>query len=373
MVEIRLGFSQSRLNQRFPNVVFYVDGAPAGPSINPDPVYYFAGCIDEVEAFNRVLTPTEVHNLFAADIDGKCKATAYLLPWTGFCPGETSVNVQAQICNYSGETETFTCTFVGDPVSASCPAGPPIFNGVSPFTVVVPPGQCLPINLNLGRPANLGAGVGCYHLEVQSLGMPCQHFSLPGRVFATSGLHCFIAAPGDGGPKKMPTHVPTTVGGVLTNSSGASVGLTYRITVLNEALQPDDRMVSLNGMPPGTSATGLLTLPTIGQTALNVIAEFVPPDPGHVYTLQIEESTNGGASYAPLATLGIENVIVGGTLPPLKISRMGTDAKVDWNGMGILQKADAPGGPWTDIPTPANPYLFPMPGVPWKYFRETVP
>jgi len=47
--------------------------------------YYFNGYIDEVELFNRVLTPAEVQSIYQAGSDGKCKcatpSTHYMVAW----------------------------------------------------------------------------------------------------------------------------------------------------------------------------------------------------------------------------------------------------------------------------------------------------
>jgi len=70
----------------------------------------FAGIIDEVEVFDRVLTPTEIKEIFDADVDGKCKEgcssgfwktdnkTKFgAQQWVGVTPGEKFEDTFADI------------------------------------------------------------------------------------------------------------------------------------------------------------------------------------------------------------------------------------------------------------------------------------
>ena len=77
-------------------IIFYLNGAPVGPTLNPTARSgsltntsalrmgcrsfslsgFVNGSLDEIELFNRVLTPTEIQAIFNADSAGKCKCVS---------------------------------------------------------------------------------------------------------------------------------------------------------------------------------------------------------------------------------------------------------------------------------------------------------
>ena len=258
----------------------------------------------------------------------------------------------------SGAPQTYTYSFSGLPPTPACSESPTSFTPAS-GTVTVPPGQCITIPVTIGRPAGMNAKgqTGCYQMDVQSVTLPCAHFTCTDMLIDRRDL----CLPGPQGPAtELPVDSPTTLGGVLTNTSGASLTGTYRLTVLNEDTTPDTHNVSLNGLPPGVPVTGSLALTAGASADLSFVAEFVESNPNHVHTILIETALGGGG-YEALTSVSLENVIPeDGNGPFLDITRWENSAVIDWSGAGTLQMGDDLGGPWTGILEADTPYVLPL-------------
>jgi hypothetical protein len=186
---------------------FYLDGQPVGPPFNPTghpgslntaaPFRIGArsalvssgqvsavlnGCLDEVEAFSRVLSPDEVLAIYRADANGKCKRGSNLPPLSLFCGTAATVTVSAPICNYQVTPQTFTYALSGLPVQSGCAIpGPTSFTPAS-GTITVPAGKCVNVPISIVKPAAMtGAGMtSCYRLLVQN--------SVTGETFTAGGV-----------------------------------------------------------------------------------------------------------------------------------------------------------------------------------------
>jgi Concanavalin A-like lectin/glucanases superfamily len=174
---------------------FYLDGQPAGPPFNPTahagslnaaapfrigarsaltssgPVSaVLRGCLDEVEAFRRVLSPDEVLAIYRAGANGKCKRGCDLPSLARFCGTASTVTVFARICNYQSTPQVFTYSVLGLPVQSGCSIpGPANFTPAS-GAITVPPVKCTTVPISIAKPtAMTGAGMtACYSLLVQT-------------------------------------------------------------------------------------------------------------------------------------------------------------------------------------------------------------
>jgi hypothetical protein len=170
--------------------VFYVDGtqfwkfdprnhkqsldstAPfrVGATTISTPDSFFNGCIDEVVAYSRTLSLSEVQALYAAGSAGRCKrfCTASSLP---FPAGVTSGGVQGRICNATTVPQEYLSWIEGLPSQICGTVDGPSF---SPCTamITVPPGTCTTVGGSVTRPAGFNgtAQSACYRITVQSLG-----------------------------------------------------------------------------------------------------------------------------------------------------------------------------------------------------------
>lgn len=186
---------------------FYLDGQPAGPPFNPTGHAGFLsssapfrvgarsglvgsgavsavlnGCLDEVEAFTRVLSPDEVLAIYRAGGNGKCKQSGSVPETSLFCGTATTVTVSARICNDQVMPQTFTYTLSGLPVQNGCAIpGPTSFTPAS-GTVTVPAGTCKFVSVSIPKPAAMTAPglTSCYQMLVQN--------SATGETFTAGGV-----------------------------------------------------------------------------------------------------------------------------------------------------------------------------------------
>ncbi|MEZ4681202.1 MAG: LamG domain-containing protein [Caldilineaceae bacterium] len=165
---------------------FYVDGVEVGtrgnPTLRPNTLNnssplrigsstlavtnLFNGQIDEVEIFNRVVTPGEIAGIFQADYAGKCKDLV-AVPWdTPICKNQTSATIAVSVCNNDVVAHTYampaTGGIVGLPAGAhpSCSVNFPnavTYSVLTPQPINVPAGQCVPISVKINKPATLTA------------------------------------------------------------------------------------------------------------------------------------------------------------------------------------------------------------------------
>ena len=196
------------------SVRFYLDGAlvnaQAGPITGPignsSPLYvgagtapapnsFFHGGIDEVEIFNRVLTPVEIAGLWNAKQAGKCKIKCSV-PWdVSFPPGSNYVTVLARIWNCSG---------VPQPINWTASGPMPIPTGAGSF--ILPPFACTNVPIQICRPTN-GLPVGqvvIWNLAVTA-GNNCPSVCM-GSVINPGPI---VVNPNPGGPSSSPA--PTTL------------------------------------------------------------------------------------------------------------------------------------------------------------------
>lgn len=163
-------------------------GAPfrVGATTLSSTASFFKGCIDEVAAYNRLLTPSEVQEM-AAQNAGRCKRYCTASGAT-FPGGATSVSVGSRICNATALPQAYMYWYEARP-GALCgwgfftePGGPVGgtngVDGPTSFTpcsdlITVPPGTCVTVPTQMARPGGLKMGsnrIACYDLAVQSLG-----------------------------------------------------------------------------------------------------------------------------------------------------------------------------------------------------------
>ncbi|MBW8877040.1 MAG: hypothetical protein JF614_18905 [Acidobacteria bacterium] len=174
--------------------LFYLDGRTAGTAFNPtahhgslnSPAPFrvgarsalvssgavsgvLQGCLDEVQAFRRVLSPDEVLAIYRAAENGQCKQSCGLPEVASFCHGANVVKVNAEICNDRSAPQTFDYSFHGLPVQSGCfLPGPASFTPAS-GTMTVSPGKCNTVQTSIGRPAAMidNGITACYQMLIQ--------------------------------------------------------------------------------------------------------------------------------------------------------------------------------------------------------------
>jgi hypothetical protein len=263
-------------------LIFYLDGVQAGvfnptgrqgsltPASSPLRVgnsaittNNFAGCIDEVEVFSRALSAAEIRSLFLAGSYGKCKERTFALATKTFCFNEASKTVNFKIDNRTAIAQTYDVFVHGLPIGAlsGCTATGPTQFSWSP-QVTIPAFQSLVVPITIARPNSMLVNTtGGYEVLAQNI---TPGYALRGNAFSQRGKiilspnFCFgVTGDSISVPSSGPALIPPFP---VTNLGPAPASLNYRIGVRNGEFELDAQSVSLNGLPPGTPITGLLTL-----------------------------------------------------------------------------------------------------------------
>jgi hypothetical protein len=293
----------------------YVDGALFG-TVTPDYIHnltndqplivggfygYMGGTVDEVEIFNRVLSPTEIQTLYNAGAQGKCKTDCYAPRGAGFCPDVPSVTAYIGICNLSSEDRTYVIGFQPLPAGGTCSVdGPAGITASGPNPRVVPAMTCANIPIQIDRPAGLAiAGqTACFRLCVTALETG-QTACCDGSVRdARNWCVDFV-----NGPYELAIDAaPTPIAIVVVNSGAPAAGLDYRVRVLGPENSDDPALVSLNGLPPGEPVLDTLSAPPGGAAVVPLTLRFAGRRPGRMFTLMIEADLDGDGELDPIGS-----------------------------------------------------------------------
>lgn len=321
----------------------------------PGPSSYFRGGIDEVEIFDRQISPSEVFDLWKADRAGKCKIKCNM-PWDVHYPADGGpAQALVGLCNCSGVDQWFTYS-AGGPI----PTTPP-------QTILVPAGECTNIVVLLGRPTvdvPMGTQVTWTLTIHPSFGCPqvCSGTVInPGPISSTTPPGV-TGVPGT----NQPVNVPVSL-------DGLPPGQPVRIRAVGPDMQPDTDFVSINGLPPGTPwLLDPLVALADGGINLNLKLKFVRTNPIGTYTILIETDLDDDGEFNTLSSFDIENPVV--TPPSLTIERTAAGTKLSWDddGTGVLESSSSPDGPWTGIPGARSSYLLKA-GEKRAFFRVTLP
>jgi autotransporter-associated beta strand protein len=325
----------------------------------------FNGCIDEVEIFNRQLSQPDIIGISSSMQQGKCKISS-TLPNVGFCPGDSFVTVQAMICNRSAIPQTFTFGLAG--LLPNCGTLPPaslIFSTVPTSPVFIPAWQCVSVSVTVPRPLGLlWPQWGCIEILVQA-NSSGKMTMRQATAYDKHWVNCLVHLAGssklvltetDGVNRGAFSFGPVT----LANPFGTDVVLNYRLNVEGPDMQDDTRVISLNGLPPGTPIINSVALAPEESLTIDINGQFLTDDPNQNYTIWIEGHVDNSGIYAPVADFVVSEFFQANM--EIILLRVGDTQQpaVSWSGFGTLQCAPALDGPWTDLPDAENPYVIPI-------------
>jgi hypothetical protein len=146
-------------------------------------------------------------------------------------------------------------------------------------------------------------------------------------------------------------------------------------------MQPDTRVLSLNGLPPGVPwevPPGLILpagggpggfAPAAGGLDLPLDVQFMDFDPGQAYTIVLEADTDGDGQFEPLGSMEVENTSLSALLTI--VHNANGSITVSWpaDEGWTLQEATDPRGMWGPSAV-QNGVPFSLGGTPPKrYFR----
>ncbi len=339
---------------------------------------FFHGCIDEVEVFRRALPTSEIQALFNARFKGKCKSRCSV-PWdTALWAGSTSSVITATICNPGSTPQTYQYSFRGLPPGPRCSyPGPTAFSPAA-GSITVAPGGCVSFPVTIAKPAGMPCGaIACFQMVIAPVGST-EQFSCEGSLFNSCNI---CATPITPRTNVLDCRVISVGPWTLQNSTATAIDLTgTRFTVFGPDMQPDTRIISLNGLPPGVPwevAPGTI-LPAGGNSLfaaagpgsgvldLPLDLQFLDFDPNQTYTILLEADTDGDGEFEPLASMEVVNFLPGPGLLNIVHNANGT-ITVTWPDGWILQESPTLPASWGDVNNATNPYTVPALGK--KFFR----
>ena len=270
------------------------------------PAIAFEGVIDEVEVFKRMLTAGEVGSLYAADGHGKCKKFCRVPKASTYWGTQQTLNVCFNIVNRDWSAP-IACNWslAGLPVGAGCTvAGPTVFTPSS-GTVTVPAGGTVTVCVTIQRPAGLTPGqTACWQLTVLdakagtcfscvSVLRASNQWKFPDPV-ATD----LQQVPTDG------TTAPVTF--TVVNMGGANAAFSYRVVGEPDDGDPANRVLSLNGLPPGEPVIGVLSLAPGGSGNVTVQAAYTVRLGIPLHQITLEADLDGDGTFEDAASIGVE-------------------------------------------------------------------
>lgn len=257
---------------------------------------YFDGFLDEIEIFNRALTPAEVQGLYEAGATGKCKVRCRV-PTVVFCKNQTTRPLAFTVCNDGAASAALNWSLAGMASGSGCNfngAGL-VFTPASGLTAPLAPGACTTITVTVTRPAGFNPGaVACYSLSVLNP-MNGSSSTCEGQIKAGFGKWCatIIGLPID--------PIGIGLGGgsgtarvMVTNDDDPTGSLSYGLQVLDHDGAPS-QAVSLNGLQPGEPVLGnrMIPLGTTQEFEVQLTALLWPgPGPENL-VLSIDEDGDG--------------------------------------------------------------------------------
>lgn len=328
---------------------FYVDGVEVGtrgdPTVHPNTLNngsplrigsstlavtnIFNGQIDEVEIFNRVVTPLEIASIYNAGSAGKCK-DHISVPWdTPICKDQSAATIAVSVCNDDVIAHSYAMPVTGGIVGLPAGAHPSCsvnFPNPTTYTILtaqpinVPAGQCVPLSVKLDAPPTLvvNGQVACFTANVQNLDT--------GNVFsADSALwdhRNYCAVPVfNGNPlvgvARTPVSETLPLRFTISNTTGSAITLPWTLRIVPSDMQGENDVAGLNGMAPGQPISGTLPLPQNGKGDLDFSVLFEHFEPFRTYDVLLETDEGGSVvaagsngGNAPDATLILASVTV---------------------------------------------------------------
>ncbi|UCF04053.1 MAG: T9SS type A sorting domain-containing protein [bacterium] len=243
--------------------------------------------------------------------------------YTPFCLGEDTVTVEVDICNNLPDDHTYDLSFEGEllsPVTLCGIEGPTSFTLLDPTPVLVPSGDCATVRVKIARPEGMTEefDISCYVVTAINMETTntarchgalwdrrdiCALFMLAGGAFSImegqSG-DVYYLVPGD----------PYEVNLRLYNTGSTLTNLDYQFEVIRSDMSGyPNNIVRLNGMQPGIPVTGVVPMPSVGDsTTIPVTVQFDLLDERAFYELVFSADTDDDTELEPVTSVGLRSV-----------------------------------------------------------------
>ncbi len=242
---------------------------------------YFNGVLDEVQIFNRALTPTEVFDIADAGEHGKCRSRCFVPRRILMRPAIASKTFTLTILDESAGPGPISYNWgIASSPNPLCPSGivsnyasPFQFQSTSPPQVQVYPNVPYPITITVTKPSNppfVKGNVSCYSVWIQDAAKTQNMSFCRGSI--RGGWKWFCPSPID---PPLPLYADSTalLSFPVTNIGDPSGQFNYQIGVISSCScdsPVEDSIISLNDLPPGTKVTGSINIP-LGDSAEVVV------------------------------------------------------------------------------------------------------
>lgn len=295
------------------NVNFFIDGVqvatvpltPKGcmPSTGPMTIgkgdfggnfgdAHWFGEIDELQIFDRDVSPAELHELWSAGRRGKCKQRCITPEVVAACVGSVAVDIPVTFCNDSPEEQTFLISATVDSGASGC-VGPALGPFVLPFPnpLTIPARKCVTHMVTVGVPAGLSSGDdSCYRITMENVST-LKSVSCQGKVHRTFFWCLPVCCP----PWGIAGGQAVQLGFAIQNQSDPAGALECQFVVGPSGGHQSAVPVMLDGGLPGEPAFTLLVAEPGESATLSVLVEFVHPAPLRTFDILVlaDEDQNG--------------------------------------------------------------------------------
>ncbi len=248
--------------------------------------------------------------------------TCHVPLYTPLCLGQDDVTIDVDICNFLPDDHTYELSFQEE---LSLPAmwctilGPTSFTVLDPTPVLVPAGDYATVRVRIDRPEEMieEFDIGCYTVIVTNVettnSFRC-HGSLWDRrdicahlIYVEAAFLMSVGEPSD--VLYIVPGEPYEVNCRLYNTGSTLADLDYRF----EAMRSDmsgypNEIVRLNGLSPGIPVTGVVPMPSVGDSVdIPVTIQFDLLDEHAFYELVFSADTDGGG-LLPVTSLGLRSI-----------------------------------------------------------------
>lgn len=274
---------------------------------------YFSGRIDELQIFDRVLTPTEIFAIFNAGAFGKCTIYCHLPRKLIFCPSDVSQTITLNLFN---ETQQSVPVFWGIGMGVCPPGITGNFSGTfsfgtgSPSMTLVPGPN--PTSVVITKDPSFGPGdIACYCVWVQDIATGDMHYCC-GSIYGVSDIDCPIAQgpynftvtplyPDSTAIIKFPIFQPAKADGYLPYEISAI----YQNSLCGCDSFLVDSIVSLNDMTPGMPVVDSIAVTPGVEDTIAITARLTEFKPFHVAEIILKADWDGDGAFTEGASAAV--------------------------------------------------------------------
>jgi hypothetical protein len=261
----------------------------------------FDGAIDDVMLFKCCLTPQQIA---ALRTDLQYCAETCSVPTIRSTPFGTTTTVLT-LCNNSPTAQSYSWSIAGLPAQPGCSVNGPTIYSPASGTVTLPPGpSCTNIPITINLPSGMLPGqTTCYQVSTLNLatGRCCV---TKGRIRKTWIWHVNSDPSFYQTQKDIPVSVHFTVGNDTDQAQP------FQCRLVGRSNDGDDlnRVVSLNGLPPGEPVFQSIMIPPMDSVTVTIEATLLEFQPLNLNEVVLEADSDGDGTMEDVACATIESV-----------------------------------------------------------------